>query len=186
MARSRMDAEFTEFVQARWQSLYRTAYLLVGDDGSAEDLVQKTLAKAYVAWGRIRITQAADAYVRRVMVMTAMSWRRRTSWRAERPADDVPGPAVNAAANAAADGAAVAAADAVTRREVIWSEIARLPPRQRAIVVLRCYEDLSEKQIAHVMECSTGTVKSEADSAMRTLRAALGDEIVPELMGEER
>lgn len=174
MARRSEDEEFTEYVQARWGALYRTAFLLVGDHGSAEDLVQTTLTKAYVAWGRIRATEAADGYVRRVMVMTAVSWWRRKSWRAERPAVDVPIAPVPAAD------------DAVTRREWIWSEIAKLPPRQRAIIVLRFYEDLSEQQIAQVMECSTGTVKSQAHAAMRTLRAVLGEEIVPQLTRENR
>jgi RNA polymerase sigma-70 factor (sigma-E family) len=175
MRRQEHDAastEFAEFVEARWATLYRTAYLLLGDHAGAEDLVQSALAKAYTSWHRIRDAELPDAYVRRIVVTTALSWWRRKSWGREQPTDALPETSI--------DGPA----DGLAQREWIWAEVRRLPSRQRAVVVLRYYEDLSEQQIADTIGCSPGTVKSQAHAALATLRRRLGDEIVPSLMEE--
>jgi RNA polymerase sigma-70 factor (sigma-E family) len=166
--------EFAEFVDARWSALYRTAYLMLGDHASAEDLVQAALAKAYSSWARIRTVEAPDAYVRRILVTTALSWWRRKSWGREHPTETLP--------EALIDGPA----DGVAQREWVWAEVRRLPSRPRAVVVLRYYEDLTEQQIADLIGCSPGTVKSQAHAALATLRGRLGEEIVPSLMEEER
>ena len=85
MTRSPTDAEFTELVHGCWRSLYRTAYLLVGDHGLAEDLVQTALARTYAAWPRVRSVEAAPSYARTTLVNTASEWFRKRSWRRELP-----------------------------------------------------------------------------------------------------
>ena len=90
MPRPPTDDEFTELVHASWASLYRTAYLLVGERGEAEDLVQTALAKTYASWGRVRDVSAASGYARTALVNTASSWFRRKAWRNERPTDQLP------------------------------------------------------------------------------------------------
>jgi RNA polymerase sigma-70 factor (sigma-E family) len=148
-------------VQARSGALFRFAWMLTGDYGYAEDLLQTALAKAYTAWSRISRPEAAEAYVRKVMVTTAISWWRRRAWRNERPRDDVP--EVDAAS----------AADAITERDPIWAAIRSLPPGQRAMVVLRYYEDLTEIQTAELLGCSVANVKSQTHLALKALRSRL-------------
>ncbi len=94
MPRPPGDPEFTAFVHASWPSLYRTAYLLLGDHALAEDLVQTALAKTYASWGKVRDLSAAPGYARTVLVNTAASWFRRKGWRNERPTADPAGDAV--------------------------------------------------------------------------------------------
>lgn len=159
------DAEFTEFVASRSRALFRTAYLLTGDHGLAEDLLQTALIKTYTGWGRIRAVENAEAYARRTLVTTATTWWRRKAWRAERPTDRLP------------EGATELDVDAIANRESVWREIQRLPARQRAAIVLRFYEDLTEKQTAAAMGCSVGNVKSQTHMALRNLRARLGEQI---------
>ena len=129
------EARFNEFVQGRSTAHLRTAYLLTGDWAAAEDLLQTTMAKVYLAWGRIDDRDNVDAYVRRVRVTTYSSWWRR-AWRGERPTADLP-------ERAGAD--PMAAAD---QRDRIRRALAELPKRQRAAVVLRHYDDLSEAETA--------------------------------------
>jgi RNA polymerase sigma-70 factor (sigma-E family) len=169
MRRQSADTEFTEFVASRWNSLFRTAYLMLGDHALAEDLVQTALAKAYVSWKSIKAREAVDAYVMRILVTTAMSWWRKKSWRNERPTVELPEQLIDSAA------------DALTQRDWIWHEIQKLPARQRAVVVLRYYEDYTERQIADAMNCSTGTVKSQSHDALAALRVSLGDDVIPQL-----
>jgi RNA polymerase sigma-70 factor (sigma-E family) len=159
------DAEFTEFVASRSRVLFRTAYLLTGDHGLAEDLLQTALTKTYVGWGRLRAVENAEAYARRTLVTTASSWWRRKSWRAERPTGEMP------------ERGAGLDVDAIAERESVWREIQALAPRQRAVIVLRFYEDLTEKQAAAAMGCSVGNVKSQTHVALKRLRARLGDQI---------
>lgn len=159
------DAEFTDFVASRSKVLFRTAYLLTGDHGLAEDLLQTALIKTYVSWGRLRAVENAEAYARRTLVTTMTSWGRRKGWRAERPTDRVP------------EQSAPSDVEAVAERESVWREIQALPARQRAVVVLRFYEDLTEKQAAAAMGCSVGNVKSQTHAALKRLRARLGDQI---------
>ena len=125
------DAEFRAFVAARQAALLRTAYLLTGDRGTAEDLLQTALTKTYLAWGRIRDKNAAEAYARAALVTTSTSWWRRR-WHGERPTEQLP--------ERAAGGDPVASFD---DRDAMWTAIGRLPARQRAVIVLRYYEDLS-------------------------------------------
>jgi RNA polymerase sigma-70 factor (ECF subfamily) len=155
------DVQFTEFVAARSRALLGTAYLLTGDRQRGEDLLQTALLKTYLAWPRLRETRAVEAYVRRTMVTTNISWWRRR-WQGELPTADLP------------DGHEDGPEDAFEQRSLLWPHLVALPPRQRTAVVLRFYEDLSEVQIAEQMSCSVGTVKSQTHRALATLRARLG------------
>lgn len=166
----RRDAEFTDFVAGRSKALFRTAYLLTGDHGLAEDLLQTALIKTYVGWSRLRAVENAEAYTRRTLVTTVTSWSRRKSWRSEQPTERVP------------ERATRLDIDAIAERDAVWREIQALPPRQRAVVVLRFYEDLTEKQAAAAMGCSVGNVKSQAHTALKNLRARLGEQIELELV----
>ena len=152
---------FTEFVRARSVALHRYAYLLVGDRGLADDLLQEALVKTFAAWRRVE-TATAEAYVRRVITTTAVSWWRRKAWQLERPHERLP------------DSLHQGHADDVAARSWMWDELQRLPPRQRAAVVLRYYEDLSEIQTAEILGCSVGTVKSQVSSALKRLNQNLG------------
>lgn len=152
------EGEFEAYVAARHAALMRTAYLLTGHRADAEDLVQVTLARTYLAWGRIRDKGAADAYVRRVMVNAQTSiWRRRRLH--EFPSDELPEPAVAGDATASAD-----------LHDALWRALGRLPRRARAMVVLRYYEDLTEAETAAVLGVTVGTVKSTVSRALARLR----------------
>lgn len=151
------DEEFAAYMGARQPALLRTAYLLTGDLAGAEDLLQTALAKLYLAWDRVREREALDGYVRRIMVNEHTSLWRRAWKRRERPTDEVPETSV------------VDAYDDGTRGE-LWAFVQTLPPRQRAVVVLRYYEDLSEAEIARTLGVSVGTVKSQASRALASLR----------------
>ncbi|WP_395694440.1 SigE family RNA polymerase sigma factor [Nocardioides sp.] len=170
MARPLTDEEFTELVQAAWPGLYRTAYLMLGDHQLAEDLVQTSLAKTYAGWRTVRDRGAAPAYARVVLANTAASWFRRRSWRAEHPAEVLPDPGVEH--------------DPSTRPAVL-DALATLAPRQRAVVVLRYYDDLSVREVAHALGVSEGTVKSQTSDALARLRAVLGEAVVPQPLGAQ-
>ena len=162
---SRDAAEFSEYVALRWPPMIRTARLLTGDDGLAEDLVQTALEKCYVAWPRLWARDAADAYVRRTIVNTYISWQRRRSWH-EIPRERMPD---RAGSDPTAD---------VAQASVLQAALAELPAKQRAVVVLRFFEDLSVRQVASLLGCSTGTVKSQTSDALEKLRELLGDDLV--------
>lgn len=168
MPRSPSDAEFTEFVHASWPSLYRTAYLMLGDRSEAEDLVQTTLAKTYASWSKVRDVNAAPGYARTVLVNTASSWFRKKSWRNELASLTLPEPTHDP--------------DHSDRPAVIGA-LRHLPPRQRAVIVLRYYEDQSVAQTAAALGCSEGTVKSQTSDALARLRTLLGDAVVPLTQG---
>lgn len=158
---------FDDFVATHSTGLVRTAYLLTHDRGLAEDLVQTSLAKAWFAWGRIE--GQPHAYVRRVMVNTYASWWRR-KWNGEVATETLP-EAVGRRGAGASTGAGHGPGTAeVEARTDLWAALARLPRRQRAVVVLRYYEDLSEVETAEIMQCSVGTVKSQASKALAKLR----------------
>jgi RNA polymerase sigma-70 factor (sigma-E family) len=145
---------FDEFVATRSQALLRTAYLLTGEHALAEDLLQAALAKSWFAWARIE--GPPEPYVRRVLATTYATWWRR-KWRAERPTGELPEvPAETGTA--------------VEDRDALWRALATLPRRQRAVVVLRYYEDLSEAETAAALGISRGTVKSQAAKALGALR----------------
>lgn len=162
------DADYTEFVQAVWPSLYRTAYLLLGEHALAEDLVQSALAKTYGSWHRVRDLDAAPAYARTTMLNTAASWFRKHGWRNELPTETLPD--------------AGHETDPSDRRAVI-DALRALPPRQRAVVVLRFYDDLSVAETATALDVSEGTVKSQTSDALARLRTLLGDAVVPHTLG---
>lgn len=168
MARRLTDEEFTEFVHAAWPGLYRTAYLMLGDHQLAEDLTQTALAKTYGSWRKVRDLGAAPAYARVVFANTASSWFRRRSWRNERPTERLPDAGVD---------------DDPSTRPAVVDALATLPPRQRAVVVLRYYDDLSVREVAHALGIAEGTVKSQTADALARLRVALGDDVVPSSEG---
>ncbi|MFJ3926757.1 SigE family RNA polymerase sigma factor [Streptomyces sp. NPDC090022] len=157
------EAEFQAFVRARWSHLVRTAYLLTGDPHDAEDLAQTALAKAYRSWRRVCRTDHPEAYVRRMLV-SCNSDRFRKRRVTERLT------AVPPDTHASPD-PAVAWAD---ERNALMTALAGLPARQRAVVVLRYWEDLSEAEVAEALGCSPGTVKSQASKALAKLRACPG------------
>lgn len=143
---------FDAFVAARSPALLRTAYLLTRDHALAEDLVQTALAKAWFHWSRIRADDP-EPYVRRILVTTYSSWWRRR-WTGEIPTEELPESATPAGED----------------RLDLWDAIGRLPRRQRAVVVLRFYEDLTEAETARLMGSSVGTVKSQTAKALAKLR----------------
>jgi RNA polymerase sigma-70 factor (sigma-E family) len=151
---------FEEYAGSAWPSLYRYAYLLVGNHADAEDLAQQTLLKAYAAWSRVEVADSPTAYLRRMLTNTYLSQRRPQKRRLEVLTDAPPEP-----------GGPLG--DGPEDRMVLWPHVRSLPPRQRAVVVLRYYEQLSEQEIADVLGCSRGTVKSSAHHALKALRAAL-------------
>jgi RNA polymerase sigma-70 factor (ECF subfamily) len=157
---------FREFVAARSPALLRLAYLVCGDHGLAEDLLQTTLARTYLAWRRLDGIESLEAYSRRVLVNTATSWWRRR-WRGERPTGDLPERPVGDHSHQ------------VVERDAIWQLLDTLPARQRAVIVLRYYEDLSEAEIAVQLGMAPGTVKSYASRALATLRTQLGSAATP-------
>jgi RNA polymerase sigma-70 factor (sigma-E family) len=164
------DQDFGEFMRARWNALFRTAYLLAGSHHEAEDLLQDALAKTCVRWRSIRDKRAADAYVRRIMVHDASrGWRRN---RRERARAELP--------DAGHDGGLGGRDGGLD----LWAEVQALPPRMRAVLVLRYYEDLTEVDTARELGCSVGAVKSQAHHAIKHLRTALGDPTAA-LLGSE-
>lgn len=158
-ARALRDAEFEEYMAARQPSLLRTAYLLTGDRHSAEDLVQTSLAKLYLAWDKVQRREMVDGYVRRIMVNEHSSWWRRAWRRQEFATEQVPDRV--GVEDSPDDGTSAA----------LWEFVQTLPRKQRAVVVLRFYEDLSEAEVAELMGISVGTVKSQSSRALAALRA---------------
>ena len=152
------DERFRLFVEKQWGPLTRTAYLLTGDRGNAEDLVQSALEKVHRHWGRIQRTDAPEVYARRVIVNTAISWRRR------RRVVEVPLLATDATV------APDPYVQAESRHQLLVA-LRRLPPKTRAILVLRYFEDMSEADIGRVLGCSVGAVKSQASRGLARLRA---------------
>jgi RNA polymerase sigma-70 factor (sigma-E family) len=158
-----MDSEFRSFVAARQASLLRVAYLLVGDWSHAEDVLQTSLTKTYLAWRRLGEIEAVEAYARRILVTTATSWWRRR-WHGERPTAVLP------------EREQPDAAEDVAEREALWGQVRSLAPGQRAVLVLRFYEDLTEVETAKVLGISVGTVKSQCSRALASLRVRLAED----------
>lgn len=157
---------FDDYVASRGAALLRLAFMLTGDRHLAEDLTQDTLVRVYGRWSRVAGMEQIDAYVRRVLVNAHVSWRRRRSSREvplAEPADVVH--------PAAADGSD--SSDSTAERDQAWRLLATLPPKQRAVLVLRYYEDLSDREVAEVLGCSAGTVRSQASRGLATLRGSL-------------
>ena len=141
-------------------ALLRTAYV-IGDRQLAQDLLQEALVKAYVAWPRLREAAKAEAYVRRTIVTTAISWQRRRSFH-ELPVDPFP------------DAKRPDETDRLAIQDDLWDQVRALPTRQRAALVLRYYEDFTETETAELMGCSVGTVKSQVAAALAKLRERSG------------
>ncbi|HEX7739125.1 MAG TPA: SigE family RNA polymerase sigma factor [Marmoricola sp.] len=154
---------YEEYAAAAWPNLYRVAYLLSGAHADAEDLAQQALVKVFRNWGRVSASDSPDAYVRRILTNTYLSSRRPLRLQREVITDRLPDTVVEPGTAAR------------EQRLLLWPHVQALPPRQRAVVVLRYYEDLSEQQIADTLGCSTGTVKSNAHKALNTLRASLSE-----------
>jgi RNA polymerase sigma-70 factor (sigma-E family) len=158
-----LEDEFREFVAARSAALLRTAYLLAGDWATAEDLLQTALTKTYLAWKRLGEIEAVEPYARRVLVNTATSWWRRR-WHGERPTEILP------------ERPAPDKLEEHLERDALWQYVKALPARQRAVLVLRFYEDMSEAQTAALLGISVGTVKSQTSRALGSLRQRLSVE----------
>lgn len=161
----RVDSSFDAFVEARSAGLLRTAYLLTGDRQHAEDLVQTALLRAMRRWAQARV--APEAYVRRVLINLSHD-RMRSLVR--RPQEEPSPPDMEAL------GGGDPGFDGVIERRVVVAALAELPVRQRQVVVLRFFEDLSIEQTAELLGCSTGTVKSYTSRALSRLRDLLAED----------
>ncbi|NUR06158.1 MAG: SigE family RNA polymerase sigma factor [Nocardioidaceae bacterium] len=160
--RRERDEEFAAYMAARQPSLLRTAYLLAGDRHTAEDLVQTTFAKLYLSWDKVQRREVVDGYVRRILVNEHTSMWRRPWKRREVSTEALPEQQRHDRTD---EGEASA----------VWEFVQTLPRKQRAVIVLRYYEDLSEAEIADVLGVSVGTVKSQASRALAAMRARVGD-----------
>jgi RNA polymerase sigma-70 factor (sigma-E family) len=151
--------DFDAFVAARGGALWRSAWLLTGDQHKAEDLVQTALGKAWPHWQRLSRDGSFEAYVRRVLFTTYVAWWRRR-WNSELPTAAVPERDTD-------DGSG-----RVAQQRDLVRALAELPRGQRAVVVLRYFEDLTEAETAVLLQCSVGTVKSQTSRALASLRAS--------------
>ncbi|MDT8909997.1 SigE family RNA polymerase sigma factor [Amycolatopsis sp. PS_44_ISF1] len=159
------DGEFARYFDERAHSLRATAHLLCGDWHRAEDLTQAALLKLYLAWPRLSRHDALDAYARKVVLRTFLAENRRSRWKRERLTGEPP---------------EVPAVDAATEHDqLVRRALGVLAPRQRAVLVLRYFEDLSVEETAAALGCSTGTVKSQASRGLSTLRQRLGPQLCP-------
>lgn len=170
---SSKDAEFAQYMAARQPSLLRTAYLLTGNRHAAEDLVQTALAKLYLSWDKVNRRELLDGYVRRILINENNSLWRRAWKRNEVPTDEVPEPAGPAAGQDAGE------------RSALWDFVQTLPRKQRAVIVLRYYEELSEAETAEVLGISVGTVKSQASRALASMRQRVDTQPLLTRDGEE-
>ena len=171
---SQRDADFTAYLQARQGRLLRTAYLLTGDQHQAEDLLQTSLAKLYLAWDRVRERESVDAYVRRIMVNENNSLWRRGWKKREFSTDDLP------------EGAPVRDEYDEGLGAAVWAVVQTLPRKARAVVVLRYYEQLTEAETAEILGISVGTVKSQTSRALAALRQRTPADLRPIEREEER
>jgi RNA polymerase sigma-70 factor (sigma-E family) len=170
--RTEDSQSFTDFVSAEQAGLLRLAVLLAGDRGHAEDLVQIALMKSYRHWPRITRSGTPSAYVRRVLVTTHTSWRRRLST-GEQVMETLPERADESEVHDGED-------------EALRRALRALPPRMRTAVVLRFFEDLSEQRTADLMDCSASTVNTQTARGVARLRASLSDPAPRHPVGEDR
>src|ERR1700761_9336785 len=166
------DEEFDGFMRGRWPAMVRLAYGLTGDAGHAEDIAQAAFARAYASWGRVRQAGDPDAYVRRIVINA-----NRSRFRRRRVAEELHGGLADTLA-----GQQAGPDQHPGEHSELLRALDRLGPRQRAVIVLRYWLDLSEAETAAALGCSVGTVKSQASRALATLRktATLRDEDVVE------
>jgi RNA polymerase sigma-70 factor (sigma-E family) len=153
------EQEFADLFTMLWPRLFRTAYGVAGDAGIAEDAVQTAFAKAYASWSRISGADRPEAYLRRMVINEVLGSRRSGWWRREQAHEVVEDRSGSPSPE-----------DGVADRDAVWTAVQGLPVRQRAVIVLRYYEDLSEADIAAALGCSRGTVKSQASAALSNLR----------------
>ena len=164
---------FEEFVQHCSTRLFRTALLLTGQDRSAaEDLLQVALERAYRHWGRIGRQDEPERYVRRILANASTDRWRRARRRPERPMTDCDAGPVSPDQ-----------ADAIADRDFLLRALAALPPRQRAALVLRCYNGMPDAEIADALSCSVGTVRSQISRGLAQIRAASA-EAAPRAAGQ--
>ena len=168
MTRGPDPGDFLRLVVEAGPRLHRTAFLLTGDSAAAEDLLQDALVTAYVRWSTVRLGDNPEGYVRTVMVNARRGWWRRLGRRevltAEPPHHSLP-----------------SAEPQIDDRELLRRALQALPERQRVAVVLRYYDDLPEREVARIMGCGVGTVKSQAARGLARLRVGLGPASVPAL-----
>jgi RNA polymerase sigma-70 factor (sigma-E family) len=153
---ARPDDEFDAFMRGRWPAMVRLAYALTGDAGHAEDLAQAAFARAYASWGRVRRAGDPGAYVRRIVIN-----EHRSRFRKRRVAEELRGDLADTAGGQQ---------QGPEEQQALLDALRSLGPRQRAVVVLRYWLDLSEAETAAALNCSVGTVKSQASRALATLR----------------
>ena len=163
----REEQEFTDYFVARREAVRRTAYLICGDWHCADDLAQTAFVALHRHWHKIRDHAALDAYVRRTLVRAAIDESRRP-WRREHSVEVLPESSARAAAGDAVG-------DAVATRSVLVEGLQQVPPRQRAVLVLRFLEGQSVTAVAAALKCTEGTVKSQTARGLDTLRTVLGD-----------
>jgi RNA polymerase sigma-70 factor (sigma-E family) len=157
-----MDQQLADYVSARWPALVRYATVVCGDASEGEELAQAALVRVASRWWLLRDRDNIDAYVRTAIVRGHLNLRHRLRDREERVAEP---PQVDV----------VDASEGIGRGVDIRRALASLPPRQRAVLALRYLDDLSEAQAAEVLGCSIGTVKSQANKALATLRESFPD-----------
>lgn len=155
--KAEQEREFVDYIAARSAVMGRTAHLLCGDWHRAEDLVQSVCVRLYAVWPRLKARDAVDGYVRKMLVRAYLNDRRRP-WRREQSAAELPEVATSDSASG------------VDTRMVLLDALATLPPKQRAAVVLRYWEDYSLEDTAAALGCSVGTVKSQSSRALASLR----------------
>jgi RNA polymerase sigma-70 factor (sigma-E family) len=158
-----VDTAFIDFVRRRGDHHLRTAVLLTGDWHAAEDLMQSCLAKLYRVWHRLDTGSEPDAYLRRILINTHRTWWR-TRWRREIPRADLP------------DLPAPGDMDDAGAAQDVRSALAKLPKRQRTALVLRFFDDLSEAEVAELMGCSVGTVKTHTHRGLQAMRRLIPPE----------
>ena len=159
---------FEEFAAARMPGVLRFAAVLAGDRATAEDLAQEVLIRAYSRWVRIAGLDRPELYVRKMMLNEFLSWRRRSA--RQIPAGDRTSELVSTAPDHATE---------YTEREALLGELGKLPRQQRAVLVLRYYEDRCDAEIADLLGCSPGTVRSHASRALAALRVEMRVEMRP-------
>jgi RNA polymerase sigma-70 factor (sigma-E family) len=157
------EAEYVDYVTARIPALRRLAYLLAGDEHRADDLVQQTITTLFVKWHRAKNADHIDRYVRTMLVRTFLD-ERRLAWARVRLFRDTPEPAP------------VEAGGGVEDRQVVRAALARVPRRQQAVLVLRFFYDLPVDEVAGMLGCSAGTVKSQTSRGLATLRRLLDEQ----------
>lgn len=162
----RDEQEFAEYFTARREAMRRMAYLICGDWHRADDLAQNAFVALHRQWRKVRDKAALDSYMRRALIHAAIDESRRP-WRRERLVDELPDAAMGTGE----------IAESVVNRQTLLAALRNVPPRQRAVLVLRFLEGLDIAAVAEVMKCSEGTVKSQSARGLKALRDALGGDL---------